>query len=711
MNRYATYTPQDAPPLQDGDDGWTGVNSRLDPKLLPKGLCAGATNTRFRTGKPRSRPGCIKLSWTNPPRLPDPQTGQPDFRIAPYGTVYGRGEFNDPDGNYWQIIAADGNVYAIAQGNPALVIPLPPRTTVTGPVTFTQAFNTLLMWRGTSLYPLACGDIGEGFQNVTGGYGNFLYRNAYAQNASAIFPPNLGINYDNGQLYGAGDLVLFTDNNYYRCTGNTTAGQSPASHPATWSTLMYDATASYTLGQLTYCQGTLFSANGAVAAGPALDPASNPGAWTIVTSTLYQTLAITTAGQTPVSAPSVWGYFRTLIPPADSALYYQNSVWAVIGAQDLVEVSDALSYATYVPSVNLLRINQGTADHLLRLVKYNDTTIIACKTNSLYIIGNVTGVANLASLTLDTLTTEYGLVGYDGITVAGADLWLLTQRGVASFIQTELNLLHGDDEPKSKDIQKEIDRINWPLAAGAQAAWWDNKFYCAVPLDDGEQFSGVFQPLTGGYQFRIRIGYVCQVPVTPGLTYAVTFGASETSVACGQPDGSAVAGTALQAGYAGQTVRITAATNLLNLYPVAAADPSLLAVTAGAQRVYEGVNNAVLVYDFLTKEWSGYDTGPGVMVKYFLKGLYNQQTRLFFVSADGYLNLYEEGTYDQVGIPTQDPTTLALGATPVETTLLTRSYLGATSDPKKLNRVTLRIKTWWPEFTLQPVYAGAQAKR
>ena len=38
------------PPLTDGDPGFRGVNSRLDPSLVPPYFCSFAKNKRFRDG-------------------------------------------------------------------------------------------------------------------------------------------------------------------------------------------------------------------------------------------------------------------------------------------------------------------------------------------------------------------------------------------------------------------------------------------------------------------------------------------------------------------------------------------------------------------------------------------------------------------------------------------------------------------------------------
>jgi hypothetical protein len=81
-------------------------------------------------------------------------------------------------------------------------------------------------------------------------------------------------------------------------------------------------------------------------------------------------------------------------------------------------------------------------------------------------------------------------------------------------------------------------------------------------------------------------------------------------------------------------------------------------VTVTVVELYQGVNNAVLVYDFVTGSWCGSDDGPGLMVTDFVELFYQGRQRLFFMSPDGFLNLYEEGFEDDVYVWTAYPATL-----------------------------------------------------
>ena len=56
--------PKDAP-VGDRDGSWIGVNTQIDPTLLPPGLLADGANMRCRTGQPTTRLGRAVYAWAN----------------------------------------------------------------------------------------------------------------------------------------------------------------------------------------------------------------------------------------------------------------------------------------------------------------------------------------------------------------------------------------------------------------------------------------------------------------------------------------------------------------------------------------------------------------------------------------------------------------------------------------------------------------------
>ena len=198
-----------------------------------------------------------------------------------------------------------------------------------------------------------------------------------------------------------------------------------------------------------------------------------------------------------IEAPAASGAGGTEnIPNADTTLFFQNRLLvphtpAAGYKADHVAVSDILDYTSYDPVYSSFKINQGDSDAIKRLYKFNDQTVVVFKDTSIYAVSNLQGDWSTNAV-LDQITTEYGLVGPRSVANTGDDLWFLSQRGVVSLRQTELNKLQGVNQPQSGPIQPVIDRIDFATAKEtACGAYWRDRYYLSVPLDGGQQNNAV----------------------------------------------------------------------------------------------------------------------------------------------------------------------------------------------------------------------------
>ncbi len=147
---------EDAAVVSDLDSGFAGVDMRLDPGLLPSGVCSAGVNLVFRQGVAEPRRGFQTRPWAQLLGVSFPISFPFDFtEELGFGTVYGAGVFSDPNGQEWAVLACETTAYQISWDGPAQALRYPSGVTVTDRVTFTQAFNVLLMWRGEGLDPLA----------------------------------------------------------------------------------------------------------------------------------------------------------------------------------------------------------------------------------------------------------------------------------------------------------------------------------------------------------------------------------------------------------------------------------------------------------------------------------------------------------------------------------------------------------------------------
>jgi hypothetical protein len=198
----------------------------------------------------------------------------------------------------------------------------------------------------------------------------------------------------------------------------------------------------------------------------------------------------------PASTHGIYFGNRLLVVDARTDAQHVDSVWVSdFGGATSVLQGRELYYQSF-------KMNQGSADRLVGIAKFNDHTLVAAKARSIYVVSNITGTNDelAQNATLDQVTDAYGCLAPRTFVQVGRDLWFLGhRRGVCSITQTTTNALQGVDVPVSRDIQPIIDRINWEHAANAVAAVHDNRVCFAVPLDGATDNNAVlvFSTLTG----------------------------------------------------------------------------------------------------------------------------------------------------------------------------------------------------------------------
>jgi len=292
------------------------------------------------------------------------------------------------------------------------------------------------------------------------------------------------------------------------------------------------------------------------------------------------------------------------MPPSSRGIYFQNRLFLVDGRDDAahadsVWVSDFGGVSSVLQgsaTYNSFRINQGSSDRLRGIAKFNETTLVAAKSRSIYVVSSIYGDNESIrdNARLDEVTRQYGCIAPRSFVQVGSDLWFLGhRRGICSLRMTETNAMQGVDVPVSRDIQSLIDRINWEHAEGAVAIAHDNRVFFAVPID--------------------------------GATY----------------------------------------------------------------------NNAIIVFSTLRQAWAGYDTGDAISVRSFVRYSYAGAVRVGFVTTTGYVTLYEDGYYDHVGSGDG-----SIAYRPIASRVRSRGYGGRTAGLKRFQRLTARIRTWNPAFTI-----------
>ena len=110
-------------------------------------------------------------------------------------------------------------------------------------------------------------------------------------------------------------------------------------------------------------------------------------------------------------------------------------------------------------------------------------------------------------------------------------------------------------------------------------------------------------------------------------------------------------------------------------------------------------NNAILVYDFLTKAWSGVDFIDGIGIKDFFFVNYKGAKRLFVLTNDGQILLYDDPQYggiDDQTIGSNNKTS----HTVIEGRLLTRGFTCGVPDKKRFTASFARVEVYGGAYTI-----------
>ena len=153
--RYTQLGQKDSVTVLDGDTVFTGVDMRTDPASLPAGVAAKAVNMQFRLGVAEPRYGFVTQPWARQMGVNFNIDFPFDFTIPlGFGKVYGACTFADPNGHERQILACADFSWELSAFTPPTAVLYPPDVHISAPVTFTQAYQVLILWRGSLANPL-----------------------------------------------------------------------------------------------------------------------------------------------------------------------------------------------------------------------------------------------------------------------------------------------------------------------------------------------------------------------------------------------------------------------------------------------------------------------------------------------------------------------------------------------------------------------------
>lgn len=168
---------------------------------------------------------------------------------------------------------------------------------------------------------------------------------------------------------------------------------------------------------------------------------------------------------------------RRLVVPYQ---YDPDSSNASRNVYDELIVSDILDNNTYDKIYASFRFNAGSTDFTVGVVSFTEDSILIFNKNSIH---RVSGTTNPINATSQILTDEIGATARKSIVQVGKNVFFLSDNGVYSLEFLDEYNLRGTQTPLSESIQSTIDRINRRLSDKSVAAYFDNRYYLAVPLD------------------------------------------------------------------------------------------------------------------------------------------------------------------------------------------------------------------------------------
>ena len=149
--------------------------------------------------------------------------------------------------------------------------------------------------------------------------------------------------------------------------------------------------------------------------------------------------------------------------------------------KDEVLLSDILDSDTFDQIFSQFRFNAGGADFIVGFQSFANDQLIIFNRNSIHTVFNT---VNLSSATVKQVTDEVGCLARRSIEQIGSEVLFLSDNGVYGISFVDEYNLRGTALPLSEPINKTIQRINKAHADKAVSAYFDNRYYLAVPLDD-----------------------------------------------------------------------------------------------------------------------------------------------------------------------------------------------------------------------------------
>jgi len=444
--------------LQEVDNNFIGVNSRLDPSNLQPGFAQAAYNVRLQRGIAQPRLGCKRLtdSQLNALTMVGSNTfvnaaGQDNIVLVFTDRMYLYNTETETLSSAYMFPTQNSFVRGIA---------------VDGIVDVVQALDKLYIFRGQETEPRK----GTGGTSTTCGCN--LTHPSVANGATVTVTATMVNGYTHNYAVGDEVTIFNITDNQHQSFNNT------------YFVTQVTGTASF---QFLYTNNTGSNINSPAQPVHACSVRVKPPlSWNerqLIVTVIPQTsipnnIQVTQSGADAAKDGSM--------PPADFAFYFQNRIVCKISNTELA-VGDILS-EVFDFTLNNFIINQGGNDSIVGVLPWIENQFLVFMKRSIYIAfveptTYIIGAAPGENSSITVVTTQVGCLSRKSIASAGQFVFFLSAKGV-HMITPQLDLkVIGNTLPLSEPIDDFFDNVNYAAAGKSVSSYYDNRFFMALPIN------------------------------------------------------------------------------------------------------------------------------------------------------------------------------------------------------------------------------------
>jgi hypothetical protein len=167
---------------------------------------------------------------------------------------------------------------------------------------------------------------------------------------------------------------------------------------------------------------------------------------------------------------------------------------------DELIASDILDSDTFDAIGGALKITGGSSDFIVGLEPFTEDKLVVFARRSIHQIDGVSG--SLADVRVNVVTPDIGCSARGSVVQIANKIFFLSDQGVFGLEYLDAYNLRGLEVPLSEAIQPYVDRINQDYVDQSVGAYFDNRYYLAVPLDGSTEnnFILVYNLINGGWE-------------------------------------------------------------------------------------------------------------------------------------------------------------------------------------------------------------------